>query len=192
MQEKIVKKSNIKNHIHTETFENVPQSLEEITSDYKIYYMNDKGEKIFLAKYIQNVLRDPIVEEQLVHFIKDKEYGTYDYKHNDHTTRMFDKIYELSIDILHEFNHSIEKTEVFHFFYNKQMLIHRDLKYKQLRSLNVIKGSDVICYFVFSDFNIYINMEQGDLLLFDASQYHYMQRTKNKSETNYRLAINMI
>lgn len=192
MQEKIVVKSKNKNHIDTETFENIPQTLEEITHDSKIYYMNDKGEKVFLAKYIKNVLHDPIVEEELVHFIKDKEYGTYEYKHNERTLLMFNKIYELTCDIRDEFNHSIDETEEFHFFYNKQMLIHRDYRYKQLRSLNIIKGSNVIGYFVFSDFNIYINMEQGDLLLFDASQYHYMQRTKNKSEANYRIAINMI
>ena len=174
-------------------FEEIPKKLIEIDEDCIIYFY-DNEEKLlkFLAKYVKNILHNPKVEEYLSDFIKNKPYGTYTVEYDNDSKEMYNTIYKNTLDIRHHFDEEIEDNDDYHFFYNKQMLVHRDYRYKQLRSLNIVSSPNVIGYFVLSDFDIYFDIKQGDLLLFDASQYHYMQRTNNKSEENYRLAINMI
>lgn len=174
-------------------FEDIPKKLIEINEDCMIYYY-DNEEKLlkFIAKYVKGVLHNSKVEECLSEYIKNRPYGTYTVDYDNDSKEMYNKIYENTLDIQHHFDEKIEKHDEYHFFYNKQMLVHRDYRYKQLRSLNIVCSPNVIGYFVLSDFDIYFDIKQGDLLLFDASQYHYMQRTNNKSEENYRLAINMI
>ena len=173
-------------------FNDIPNQLKEIESDCKIYYHDDNNEKIFLAKYVKNVLHNPNLVKHLEEFIKGKPIGTYNVDHNHDSKLMYNTIYENTLDIQKYFDEDIKEESDYHFFYNSQMSVHRDYRYKQLRSLNVMCNSNVIGYFVLSDFDIYFDIKQGDLLLFDASQYHYMQRTNNKSAENYRLAINMI
>lgn len=173
-------------------FENIPNVLKEIESDCKIYYHDEMNKKIFLAKYVKNILHNINLENHLEEFIKDKPIGDYTVEYNNDSKKMYNKIYENTLDIQHHFDEKIIEEKDYHFFYNKQMLVHRDYIWKKLRSLNIINNQNVIGYFVLSDFDIFFDIKQGDLLLFDASQYHYMQRNNKKSAENYRLALNMI
>lgn len=194
MSHVVVSMNKKRNLINRLTFEEIPLKLQRIESDCSIYYLDAAGERVFLAKYIKSALSDTDhVERRVLERIKGQPYGTYELQHDPESERLFRTITDHAHDIKHHFDESdLQMHQTFHFFYNKQMLVHRDTRFKHLRSLNVFKSSNVEGYFVFNDFDVYLDIQPNDLLLFDASQYHYMQRTNNKSEQNYRIAMNMI
>ena len=139
-----------------------------------------------LGRHENNILKN-----RLLNHVKGKSFNTYELKHDENTSNLYDIIKQHSKEAEQYFEEEKEKELDFHFFYNETILNHRDCLYESLRSLHILQHEEVKGLFVFTDFDIYIDIKEGDLLLFDASQYHYMRRNTKPTEELYRFAINL-
>tara|TARA_Y100000389_G_C17448032_1_gene512850 strand:- start:617 stop:1210 length:594 start_codon:yes stop_codon:yes gene_type:complete len=176
-------------------FDEIPDNLRHIEDDTILLYKNKYGDTKFLCKYVKKVISDTNdkIKNRLIDYVTDKEYNTYLVDHDINSKQVYETIELIAEDVIElYFNDKKEKEENFHFFYNETILNHRDCLYTTLRSLHALQHEKVKALFVFTDFDVYIDLEEGDLLLFDASHYHYMRRNIEPSNEFYRFAINML
>ena len=67
---------------------------------------------------------------------------------------------------------------------------HNPLTTVLARSLYFVTGSFIALLLVMSLFELYFDMEEGDLLIFNESEFHYVARNCPITRERYRLAVN--
>lgn len=172
----------------------VPKDYQSIINDNilinescSIYYF-DKTEKKLLAKFYKNVLNTQSLKNELTEYLKNDNHIEYTYK-VDHTN-ISSKVYDDIISYFKEVNINYERKELYHMFYNTNTNPHEDSLYEEYGSVFVLKHKDISGLFVFNHFDIYFDMEENDLLIFDKSKYHYNVCNDTLTREKYRLALN--
>ena len=172
----------------------VPKDYDAIVNDNilinescSIYYF-DKTEKKLLAKLYKNVLNTDSLKNELTEYIKNDDHIEYTYR-IDHTN-ISSKVYDEILSYYKEVNKDYEKQNIYHMFYNTNTNPHEDSLYEEYGSVFVLKHKDISGLFVFNHFDIYFDMEENDLLIFDKSKYHYNVCNDMLTHEKYRLALN--
>lgn len=158
-----------------------------INESCSIYYF-DNTEKKLLAKFYKNVLNTQSLKNELTEYIKNDNYIEYTYK-VDHTN-ISSKVYNDILSYFNEVKKDYEKKNIYHMFYNTNTNPHEDSLYEEYGSVFVLKHKDISGLFVFNHFDIYFEMEENDLLIFDKSKYHYNVSNEMLTGEKYRLALN--
>lgn len=167
-----------------QTIKNEKQLINETCS---IYYF-DKTEKKLLGKLYKNVLNTESLKNELIEYLKNDNYIEYTYKvdHTNTSTTVYNDI----LSYFKEVNNDYERKDIYHMFYNTNTNPHEDSLYEEYGSVFVLKHEDISGLFVFNHFDIYFDMEENDLLIFDKSKYHYNVSNEMLTREKYRLALN--
>lgn len=194
MKERILVKNEQLSSLKMISYNEIKNSLIDISDEScTIYYKDKHNTKKFLCRFLKNKFDDvSTLKKYILEETKTYEPGTYCKKQNEHTSTFYDDILK-EANILSRsigYTQQLQYSEDFHFFFNEIINNHQDCPTFDIRSLMVLKNETMEGLLVFPQFDIYLNMDEGDLLLFDASQYHYVKRNKSFSQGNYRYAIN--
>ena len=188
MEEMTVVKATDMKFLIAKDFDHVRNNCRKITDSCTVRFQ-ENGESRLLAKYVKGVLKTSDFKaslEESSNAVNHKP-GTYCRKHDWISA----SIYE---DVLREANELnefvIQKHEEFSYFYNEPIHMHQDSNEYKLNSLFVLKDEAVTGLLIFPFFNLYYEMEEGDLLIFNESEYHYVTRNYPISLERYRYAVN--
>ena len=145
-------------------FEDIPKYLQQIDEDITILYKDNEGKSHFLAKYVKNVMKDDnnILKNRLLNHVKGKSFNTYELKHDENTSNLYDIIKQHSKEAEQYFKEEKEKELDFHFFYNETILNHRDCLYESLRSLHILQHEEVKGLFVSQKANGIMGMSDSE------------------------------
>lgn len=162
----------------------------EIKESCSIYYY-DQEEKKLLAKFLKNRLNTKVLKEDIIKLIeKDTyDYHTYIIKHTPTSQNIYDEVLKEYQEVT---NDNTETKDIYHMFYNTNTHSHQDSFYEEYGTVMVLKHNNVNGLFVFNHFDIYFNMDENDLLIFDKSKFHYNVTDCELSKNHFRLAINFI
>lgn len=169
-------------------YEDVRRNCRKIT-DSCIVRFQENGESRFLAKYRKGVLETTDLKASLEEssLAMNHKPGTYCRKHDVVTSSIYDDVLREAGE-LKEF--VLREHDEYSYFYNEPIHMHQDSNEYKLNSVFVLKDEAVTGLLIFPFFNLYYEMEEGDLLIFNESEYHYVTRNCPISSERYRYAVN--
>lgn len=180
MRQRLLKKRSVENDA-------IPISYETIGRDYYISETSEvligpnnepvgvhlkgyfsEGEFALMRTYILEKMRDKLSRKEMLEI--------------DTTTRPFvDKICETT----KQFD-SPKRFDALHVFNNFPIGLHRDSPNRSMGHLFVVKADAVNAFTVFPEYELAINLQNRDLLLFDINALHYVQTEKELTKETYR------
>lgn len=188
MREEILVKATDMKLLIAKDYEHVRRNCRKIT-DSCVLRFQEKGETRFLAKYAKGVLKTDQFKRSLEESSAAMNHkpGTYCRKHDVASSSIYEVVLREAGE-LKEFD--LREHEEFSYFYNEPIHMHQDSNEYKLNSVFVLKDANVVGLLVFPFFNLYYEMEEGDLLIFNESEHHYVVRNCPISLERYRYAVN--
>lgn len=188
MEEIVVEKATDMKLLIAKDYEHVRRNCRKIT-DSCIVRFQENGESRFLAKYRKGVLNTKEFKERLEasSLAMNHKPGTYCRKHDVVSSSIYEEVLREAGE-LKEF--VLRDHDEFSYFYNEPIHMHQDSNEYKLNSVFVLKDEAVTGLLIFPFFNLYYEMEEGDLLIFNESEYHYVTRNCPISLERYRYAVN--
>lgn len=82
-----------------------------------------------------------------------------------------------------------KKIDTLNLFNRYNVDIHKDSEEHSIGNVFVIKSEDIKGLLCFPEFEMYANIDEKDLLIFDISKYHYVVTNKPMYKTSYRVSL---
>ena len=190
LPERLVRKSRDLSLLRAREYDHVRERFERVEDGCVLYYEDAKRGRRFLGRYVKGALACAEFDRfkaRLLDQARERESGTYIEQHDEVSRPVLARVAEEARAIP---GFELRDVSDYSYFYNRPIYPHQDSAEYRLNTLFVVKAEDVRGLLVMSLFELYFDMEEGDLLIFNESEFHYVARNCPITQDSYRLAVN--